>query len=54
MPLFLKDLETIVNIDSGSENLPGVEDVGMFFKKRFDALGLKTKMLFLASSVHPA
>ncbi|MBD3309255.1 M20/M25/M40 family metallo-hydrolase [candidate division KSB3 bacterium] len=38
-PLFLKDLETIVNIDSGSRYLPGIAQVADVFATRFAALG---------------
>ncbi len=42
--LFLQDLQTIVNIDSGSEDLVGVERVARFFEPRFQAVGLKTEI----------
>ena len=36
---FLKDLETIVNIDSGSGYRPGLEAVCNFFQERFQQIG---------------
>lgn len=44
---FLEDLETIVNIDSGSTSLIGIKAVATFFQKRFDALGMTTRILEL-------
>jgi len=41
---FLDDLETIVNIDSSSDNLDGIEAVARFFESRFVALGLNVKI----------
>ena len=39
---FLIDLETIVNIDSGSRYVPGLEAVSAFFQKRFQKIGWTT------------
>ena len=39
---FLIDLETIVNIDSGSRYAPGLEAVSAFFQKRFQKIGWTT------------
>jgi len=50
---FLKDLETIVNIDSSSENLAGIELVALFFKKRFKAIGLETRIQKLGKNKVP-
>lgn len=36
---FLEDLETLVNIDSGSGHAPGLASVATFFQKRFESLG---------------
>jgi glutamate carboxypeptidase len=36
-------LERVVDINSGSMNLPGVRQVGDVFRKEFDALGFKTQ-----------
>ena len=36
---FLQDLETVVNIDSPSNHLPGLTRVAEFFKQRFSKLG---------------
>jgi glutamate carboxypeptidase len=41
---FLIDLETIVNIDSGSGYVPGLEAVGAFFEHRFQNIGWLTTM----------
>lgn len=38
-------LEKTVNIESPTENLAGVKEVGMIFKKELDALGFQTKWL---------
>ena len=35
---FLKDLETLVNIDSGSLYAEGIEKIAAFFQKRFAQL----------------
>jgi hypothetical protein len=39
---FFIDLETIVNIDSGSRYVPGLEAVSAFFHKRFQKIGWMT------------
>lgn len=39
---FLDDLETIVNIDSGSGYAPGLDAVSTFFRDRFAKIGWKT------------
>ena len=39
---FLNDLETIVNIDSGSGHVPGLEAVRAFFEDRFQKIGWLT------------
>ena len=39
---FLADLETIVNIDSGSRHQPGLESVADFFQNRFQQIGWLT------------
>ena len=39
---FLIDLETIVNIDSGSRYVPGLEAVSAFFQERFQKIGWTT------------
>ena len=39
---FLVDLETLVNIDSGSGNTPGLEAVSAFFQDRFQKIGWTT------------
>ena len=40
--LFIKDLETVVNIDSGSDHPAGLEAVRSFFLDRFTQLGWNT------------
>ena len=42
---FLQDLETIVNVDSGSGHGPGLTTVARFFQERFDRLGWHTQAL---------
>ncbi|MGD9119806.1 MAG: M20 family metallopeptidase [Desulfobacterales bacterium] len=39
---FISDLETVVNIDSGSHYAEGLNQVAGFFQKRFDRIGWKT------------
>ena len=39
---FIKDLETVVNIDSGSHYVEGLDQVAGFFQERFDQIGWKT------------
>jgi glutamate carboxypeptidase len=38
-------LERVVNINSGTMNLPGVQAVGKVFRAEFDALGFKTQWI---------
>src|SRR4030042_1819856 len=42
---FLKDLETVVNIDSGSGYASGLMGVSSFFQQRFERLGWHTHLL---------
>ena len=42
LPELLKDLEAIVNIDSGTYNKAGVDHVGAYLQKRFADLGFAT------------
>ena len=51
--LFLKDFQTIVNIDSSSDHLPGIETVARFFQKRFSAIGLAADVLFQGDAKVP-
>ncbi len=51
--LFIKDLKTIVDMDSSSDNKPGIEAVALFFKERFEALGLDTELLILGKEKVP-
>ena len=39
---FIKDLETIVNIDSGSHYAAGIEKIAAFFQERFQKIGWMT------------
>jgi glutamate carboxypeptidase len=39
---FISDLETVVNIDSGSHYAEGLNQVAGFFQERFDRIGWKT------------
>ncbi len=41
---FIQDLETVVNIDSGSNDGAGIMKVASFFENRFDRLGMQTKI----------
>jgi glutamate carboxypeptidase len=50
---FIDDFQTIVNIDSSSENIEGIEKVARFFEKRFLNIGLDTKLLFLGKDKVP-
>ena len=42
---FLQDLETLVNVDSGSGHAPGLSRVARFFQERYDRLGWSTRAL---------
>jgi glutamate carboxypeptidase len=42
-------LERVVNVNSGTQNLAGVREVGAIFRARFDALGFKTSWVDGAS-----
>jgi glutamate carboxypeptidase len=42
---FLRDLETLVNVDSGSGHAPGLATVVRFFRERFDRIGWPTRAL---------
>jgi len=50
---FIKDLETIVNIDSGSRYAPGVSKIAAFFHKRFENLQWYTRALAFADGDVP-
>lgn len=51
--LFLKDLETIVNVDSGSGHAPGLAAVASFFEERFERLGWHTRRLDFEAGAVP-
>ncbi|HSM89493.1 MAG TPA: M20 family metallopeptidase [Desulfobacterales bacterium] len=42
---FVQDLETLVNVDSGSGDAPGLATVARFFQERFDRIGWPTRLL---------
>jgi glutamate carboxypeptidase len=50
---FIKDLETIVNIDSGTNYAPGVEKIIAFFQDRFSQLDWRTKIHAFAQGSVP-
>lgn len=50
---FLHDFQTIVNMDSSSDNKPGIETVARFFETRFKDLGLHTRIMFLGEEKIP-
>jgi hypothetical protein len=50
---FIKDLETIVNIDSGSHYAAGVEKIVAFFQDRFSQLDWRTKTYAFAEGKVP-
>lgn len=43
LPTATKQLEQVVNINSGTMNFTGVKQVGMYFKNQLDILGFETK-----------
>jgi glutamate carboxypeptidase len=47
-------LESVVNIDSPSENIPGVKQVGMVFKKELESLGLTAKWIDMPAEMKRA
>ncbi|MCP4749245.1 MAG: M20 family metallopeptidase [Desulfobacteraceae bacterium] len=53
MPLFLEDLEKVVNIDSASGNTLGLSQVAQFFKNRFKALNMTSVIHQLGSAKIP-
>jgi glutamate carboxypeptidase len=50
---FLQDLETIVNVDSGSGFTPGIDRVATFFQDRFERLGWNVSRLDLVDGTVP-
>jgi len=50
---FIKDLETIVNIDSGSHYAPGLRKIVAFFQERFAKLGWYTQAFSFADGDVP-
>jgi len=50
---FITDFQTIVNIDSSSDNKSGIEKVARFFEKRFTGIGFDTQVLFLGEKKVP-
>ncbi|HEY4543534.1 MAG TPA: M20 family metallopeptidase [Tissierellaceae bacterium] len=51
---YLEKLEDVVNIDSGSFDKEGVEEVALYFKKLYDQLGLYTKLHYINENAGPA
>ena len=51
MPQTEQLLEQVVNINSGTLNLPGVRAVGAVFQQEFDALGFKTEWVAMPASM---
>ena len=45
--------QTIVNIDSSSDHLPGVQEVAGFFQDRFSQIGLEADILFAGNKKIP-
>ena len=43
---FIKDFETIINMDSASDNPEGIKALAHWFQKRFSALGLEAELVF--------
>lgn len=50
---FLEDLETIVNVDSGSGHSPGIGQVAAFFQERFERLGWDVRRLEFEAGTVP-
>ncbi|WP_299981073.1 M20 family metallopeptidase [Desulfobacula sp.] len=50
---FVTDFQTIVNIDSSSDNKDGIEKVARFFEDRFRNIGLDTEISFLGKNKVP-
>lgn len=50
----LGKLETVVNINSGTNNLIGVKKTGFFFQKEFENLGFKCEWISLPDSLKKA
>ena len=50
---FINDLETIVNIDSGSRYVPGIRKVAAYFQERFSKLGWYTQAFSFADGDVP-
>lgn len=54
MPEAIKFLEEIININSGTNNLAGVKEVGMAFKEELDAMGFESKWIEMPKEVKRA
>lgn len=50
---FLRDFETIVNIDSSSDLIPGIDAVARFFRQRLEAIGFTLRVRCLGESGIP-
>ncbi|MEQ9592376.1 MAG: M20/M25/M40 family metallo-hydrolase, partial [Cyclobacteriaceae bacterium] len=54
MPDAIRFLERIININSGTNNLTGVKEVGMAFKEELDAMGFESKWIEMPEEVKRA
>ncbi|HEY6006265.1 MAG TPA: M20/M25/M40 family metallo-hydrolase [Anaeromyxobacter sp.] len=50
----LAALETVVNIESATQNVAGVREVGAWFRKELEALGFTTRWVAMPESMHRA
>ena len=50
---FVSDLETLVNVDSGTGNRQGIEKIARFFEARFTAMGMQVRVVFLGQGRVP-
>ncbi|HEX9051083.1 MAG TPA: M20/M25/M40 family metallo-hydrolase [Anaeromyxobacter sp.] len=50
----LAALEAVVNVDSATENLAGVREVGAWFRRRLEALGFTARWVELPEALHRA
>ena len=50
----LQFLEEVINMNSGTMNLKGVKEVGMVFKKEFEAIGFKAEWIEMPQEMERA
>jgi glutamate carboxypeptidase len=50
----LAALETVVNIESATQNLAGVREVGAWFRKELEALAFTARWVAMPESMHRA